>query len=238
MLRILRPVNPITRPHTYLACRRAFSHVPFLRSPTGEEYIEGRERTHQSGLSGIKTGTQHAATMTTEKMTRSNTSYDSDKTYSNEKKNAISCTQHWEDSAHSKRGQELYRQFKAQDRKDAEAAQADQSPAESNDQDEQPKKRGLGANQNGSSKKQKNGGSSSQPRGIAGDKTRVPTEGQKVQWHSESGWVDGELVEVVYKEKKVKGKSVKGSNEDPMVVLKSSTSGEIAVLSPDAVYFD
>ena len=46
------------------------------------------------------------------------------------------------------------------------------------------------------------------------------------------------MVEVVYEQKTIEGKSVKASKEDPHVVLKSSSSGKIAVHKPEALYFD
>ena len=151
------------------------------------------------------------------------------------KSDAKDCTQHWEDAVHMKDGQEEYKNFKDQDGQQEAEDDHDNENSESN-----PKKRGRGANQKGSStsKKQKNGATKDGPRGTAGDKTRVPKKGQKVQWHSLPGYVDGEVVEVVYEEKDVEGKHVKGSKEEPRIVLKSSSSGKIAVHKPDAVYFD
>jgi len=66
----------------------------------------------------------------------------------------------------------------------------------------------------------------------------VPQKGQKVQWHSLPGYIDGEVVEVVYNETKVEGKKIKASKEDPRVVLKSASSGKVCVHRPEAVYFD
>jgi hypothetical protein len=162
----------------------------------------------------------------------------------NNKEHAKDCTHHWEDAAHSKKGQEAYRKFKEQDQKSAAASeeegQSDHSGSAMDDDQGQhtTKKRGLGANQKGSNKKQKNNGSLKEPQGRAGDKTRVPKEGQQVQWHSLPGYINGEVVEVVYEEKTVEGKLVKGSKEDPRIVLKSSASGNIAVHKPEAVYWD
>jgi hypothetical protein len=149
---------------------------------------------------------------------------------SSNKAAAKDCTQHWEDAVHMKEGQDEYERFK----------DADEQEAQKEDQGEEAntKKRGRGANQNGANKKQKSGGSKDEPRGTAGDKTRVPKKGQKVQWHSLPGYIDGEVVEVVYEEKTIEGKSVKGSKEDPRVVLKSASSGKIAVHKPEAVYFE
>ena len=184
--------------------------------------------------------TQHAASMSNEKSGTKKATRSAGASDSNDKKNATSCIHHWEDSAYSKKGQEEYRKFKEEQNKSdgtSDETQTDDGSAQS-DESEAPKKRGLGANQNGSNKKQKQGGGSDQPKGIAGDKTRVPTQGQQVQWHSLPGWVDGKVVEVVYEHKTVEGKSVKGSKEDPRIVLKSASSGKIAVHKPEAVYFD
>ena len=160
---------------------------------------------------------------------------------SNGSEEANDCAAHWEDH-HAKNGSKEYQKFKEQDRKDEAASEEGQSESESShgDDQEQPKakKRGRGANQKGSNKKTKPNGSSNEPQGTAGDKTRVPKVGQQVQWHSLPGYVDGEVVEVVYEEKTVEGKSVKASKEDPRVVLKSRSSGKIAVHKPEVVYFD
>lgn len=100
------------------------------------------------------------------------------------------------------------------------------------------KKRARGANQKGASKKQKLVSNMDEgPKGMAGDKTRIPQMGQQVQWRTLQGYVDGEVVEVAYDEKTVDGKTVKASKDDPRVILKSATSGKIAVHKPEAVYF-
>lgn len=67
----------------------------------------------------------------------------------------------------------------------------------------------------------------------------LPKKGQKVTWKAMPGWVPGELVEVLTKDKEVEGKKVKASKEDPRLVLKShGPSGKIAVHKPSAVWFD
>jgi hypothetical protein len=111
-------------------------------------------------------------------------------------------------------------------------------------------KRGRGqASQNGANKSQKtNSGDGQQTVGSKHDKAeppaaqgsndRLPEKGQKVVWKALPGWVNGELVEIVYEEKDVQGKHVKGTKEDPRLVLKSDSSGKICVHKPDAVYFD
>lgn len=100
-----------------------------------------------------------------------------------------------------------------------------------------PKKRAIASSQNGSNKRQRRDSATDMPSGTAGDKTRVPEKGQKVQWHSLPGYVNGEVVEVVYEPKTVEGKTVKASKNDPRVVLRSEASGKIAVHKPQAVYF-
>ena len=67
---------------------------------------------------------------------------------------------------------------------------------------------------------------------------RLPKKGQQAHWKAMPGWVDGEVVEVVKSGKKVDGKQVKASMDDPKIVLKSNSSGKICVHKVDNVYFD
>ena len=67
---------------------------------------------------------------------------------------------------------------------------------------------------------------------------RLPEKGKTVTWKALPGWVEGTVVEIVRENKEVEGKSVKGKENDPRIVLKSRTSGKIAVHKPEAVYFD
>ncbi|KAH7372270.1 hypothetical protein BKA66DRAFT_391803, partial [Pyrenochaeta sp. MPI-SDFR-AT-0127] len=160
----------------------------------------------------------------------SNGSNDKQKDY----KNATDCTEHWDDPKNLERNQKLFKKFQEQNR--AHGASEDQHT----DDSAGGQKRGRGANATSTSnKKQKrNPGEQDKPVGAAGDKTRVPKKGQKVQWHSLPGYVDGEVIEVVYEEKKVDGKTVKASKEDPRIVLKSASSGKVCVHKPEVVYFD
>jgi hypothetical protein len=136
---------------------------------------------------------------------------------------AKNCTEHWEDPDHLERNLAEYKKFQDGNRQ----------PAKDD------KKRGITANGNSSSKKQKtSGGKHDEPNGPAGSITRVPKQGQKVQWHALPGYVDGEVVEVVYQEKEVDGKKIKASKEDPRIVLKSESSGKICVHKPEVVYFE
>ncbi|KAJ4296298.1 hypothetical protein N0V90_006343 [Kalmusia sp. IMI 367209] len=205
-----------------------------------------KEETDEKKQEESKEGKQHVGNTAKAKDARKNASKDNyDDANSkgrSDKKNAKDCTQHWEDAAYARNGEKEYKEFKNREHQDevaSEEAQSESGSAHSDDQEKSsPKKRGRGANQKVSNKKQKTGGSSDQPNGAAGDKTRVPRKGQKVQWHALPGYVDGEVVEVVYEQKTVEGKSVKASKEDPRIVLKSSSSGKIAVHKPEAVYFD
>ena len=45
------------------------------------------------------------------------------------------------------------------------------------------------------------------------------------------------MQEIAYEEKEVEGKKVKASKEDPRIVLKSESSGKVAIHKPEAVYF-
>ncbi|KAL1603924.1 hypothetical protein SLS60_005516 [Paraconiothyrium brasiliense] len=193
--------------------------------------------TDQKKQEESKEGKQYVANTSKAKSARKNASKDGEDGEAepnghDERKDAKDCTHHWEDEQHMKNGQKAYQDFKKQNGHDEAASEEDQSHSGSAHGDDKehptPKKRGSGANATGSNKRQKKGG----------DKTRVPQVGQKVQWKAISGFVDGEVVEVVYEEKTVDGESVKGSKEDPRIVLKSSSSSKIAVHKPEAVYFD
>lgn len=159
---------------------------------------------------------------------------------------AKDCNAHWEDAAQSKDEHDEYRKFKDQERvaEEEHSEQGERTDSEhhgseeAENEEEITNKRGRGVNQRGPNKKQKKSGRKDQPNGTAGDKSRVPEVGQKVQWKALPGIVDGEVMEVVYEEKQVDGKTVKGSKEDPRIVLKSSSSGKIAIHKPEVVYFD
>jgi hypothetical protein len=73
--------------------------------------------------------------------------------------------------------------------------------------------------------------------GNPASSSRLPKKDQHVQWKTLGNWTKGTVVEVAYDEKEVDGKKVKASKEDPRIVLKSDSSGKIAVHKPDAVFF-
>ncbi|KAF2088316.1 hypothetical protein K490DRAFT_40461 [Saccharata proteae CBS 121410] len=79
---------------------------------------------------------------------------------------------------------------------------------------------------------------SADPPAKQGSAERLPKKGHTVHWKSLPGFIEGKVVEIVYEQKEVEGKQVKGSEKDPRVVLKSNSSGKIAVHKADAVYFD
>jgi hypothetical protein len=159
-----------------------------------------------------------------------------------DKRDTANCSQDWEDSVHREDGPNEYRKFLAAEAKAAAAVEDDAGGSQGSDAEQTTaKKRGGGANvREGADKKQKktSNGNRGEPSGTGGDKTRVPEKGQKVQWSASPGTVNGEVIEVVYEEETVEGKLVKGSKEDPLIVLKNETSGEVCVHKPDAVYFD
>ncbi|OAG08991.1 uncharacterized protein CC84DRAFT_1185669 [Paraphaeosphaeria sporulosa] len=222
----------------------------YLPKKAWEQMSEAeKEETDQKKQQGSKEGNQYVANTSKAKSARKHASKDTENANGKPNmKDAQSCTHHWEDEEHLKNGQKAYQEFKEQNKKDGAAsveAQSDSGSAHSDDQEHPtPKKRGRGANASGSNKKQKTSGGSDERNGSAGDKNpagdknRVPQVGQKVQWKALPGYVDGEVVEVAYEEKTVEGKAVKASKEDPRIVLKSSSSGKIAVHKPEAVYFN
>lgn len=198
-----------------------------------------KEETDAKKQKESKEGKQHVANTSKAKDARKDAqehdedSKDSKQNDSKSKKNyreAKDCTEHWEDPDHLEANQKEYKAFQKSHRKTGHAAEEDEGGS----------KRGRGANSASSpNKKQKTGsGAHDEPTGSAGDKTRVPKKGQKVQWKALPGYVDGEVVEIVYEEKKIDGKNVKASKEDPRIVLKSDSSGKICVHKPEAVYFD
>ncbi|KAF2132996.1 hypothetical protein P153DRAFT_268250, partial [Dothidotthia symphoricarpi CBS 119687] len=151
------------------------------------------------------------------------------------RKTAMSCTEYWEDAEHLAHNQAEYKKFKTQEQKIIDASDNEQHSDSATSTTG--KKRGRGANAPATNKKHKIAGRHDSPTGAAGDKTRVPSQGQKVQWQSVAGYITGEVVEVLYEDKKVDGKSVKATKEDPRVVLKSDASGKTIVHKPEVVYW-
>jgi hypothetical protein len=174
-----------------------------------------KEETDAKKQQGSKEGKQHVANTSTAAQARKNATKDGEKEYSQiDKKSITDCTTHWDDPEHMERNQQEYKKFLEENRNAKSTHDAN-----SGSPNKKPKKH-------------------DEPTGAAGDKTRVPKQGQDAQWHSIAGYVDGSVVEVVYEEKEVEGKGVKGSKEDPRIVLRSAKSGKVVVHKPEAVYFE
>jgi hypothetical protein len=73
--------------------------------------------------------------------------------------------------------------------------------------------------------------------GTPASTTRLPEKDQQVHWKTLGNWTKGTVQEIAYEEKEVEGKRVKATKDDPRIVLKSESSGKIAVHKPEAVYF-
>ncbi|KAJ4986019.1 hypothetical protein SVAN01_08497 [Stagonosporopsis vannaccii] len=156
---------------------------------------------------------------------------------------ATDCTQHWEDEEHLEQNKKDFQEFRAARRKSSSSggsAAASGGSDASGDHGEVPggMKRGRGANQAGNQNK-KAKSEERDPSGLPrGDKTRVPSVGQYVHWKHGKGFAKGEVVEVLYEEKEVEGQKAEASKEDPRLVLKTESSGRVAVHKPEDVYFD
>jgi hypothetical protein len=224
----------------------------YLPKKAWEQMSEaGKAETDAKKQPGSKKGEQHVPNTSKAKEARKNaTQHHDEKNGSSEahngskfekidKKSAKDCTTHWDDPDHMAENAAEFKKFQEQNRSNNKVNHGHSQDTIS---DEGGKKRGRGANASSpsstdsSNKKQKT--KNDEPMGSAGDKTRVPKVGQKVQWHSSPGYVDGEVVEVVFEEKMVEGKGVKGSKEDPRIVLRSGKSGKVVVHKPEAVYFE
>lgn len=93
-------------------------------------------------------------------------------------------------------------------------------------------------NNNSNNNSNSKSATSKEATGSAGSSDRLPKKGQKVQWHSLPGYITGEVLDIVYEEKEVEGKKVKGGKDDPRIVLRSEGSGKVAVHKPEAVFFE
>ncbi|KAF2199396.1 hypothetical protein GQ43DRAFT_473679 [Delitschia confertaspora ATCC 74209] len=148
---------------------------------------------------------------------------------SSAKDEPTNCVDSWENSVLRKEGHEAYKDFK----RDQDTGRV--SPSGHTPQTDT-KRQGRGFNQTQVSET-KSSGPEGSPEGIAGDKTRVPKAGQKVQWQGDSGVIKGEAVEVLFEKKTINGEEVEAAKEEPKVVVKDSESGKVYVKSPDEVHF-
>jgi hypothetical protein len=198
---------------------------------------EEKKATDEKKKQGSRAGKQHVANTPAAAQARKDGSqHKGAKGYTKiEKKSVTDCTTHWDDPEYMENNAREFQKFQENNRKSKGASQEQEQEQE----DGGGKKRGRGANAASPNKKAKSGrGKQGEPTGAAGDKTRVPQRGQQVQWHALPGYVNGQVVEVLYEEREVEGKKVKASKEDPRVVLKSDASGKICVHKPEAVYFE
>lgn len=154
---------------------------------------------------------------------------------------AKDCTEHWEDEEHLEQNKKDFQEFRAQHNKSSSSGSAS-GGSDSDLHGEVPggMKRGRGANLPGSGNPSKKAKSEERdPSGLPrGDKTRVPSVGQHVHWKHGKGYAKGEVVEVLYEEREVEGKKAEASKEDPRLVLKTDSSGRLAVHKPEDCYFD
>ncbi|KZM25568.1 uncharacterized protein EKO05_0001882 [Ascochyta rabiei] len=153
--------------------------------------------------------------------------------------NAKDCTEHWEDEEHLEQNKKDFQEFRAHDNQPSSPGGSASAGSDSGDHGEVPggMKRGRGANQAGSQSKKAKSEEADASRLPRGDKTRVPAVGQQVQWKSGKGYAKGEVVEVLYETKEVEGQKAEASREDPRLVLKTDSSGRLAVHKPEDVYF-
>jgi hypothetical protein len=156
---------------------------------------------------------------------------------------AKDCTEHWEDEEHLEQNKKDFQEFRAHHNKSSTSPAGSASGGSDSDlHGEVPSgmKRGRGANLPASGNPSKKAKSEERdPSGLPrGDKTRVPSVGQHVHWKHGKGFAKGEVVEVLYEEKEVEGKKAEASKEDPRLVLKTDSSGKLAVHKPEDCYFD
>ena len=60
-------------------------------------------------------------------------------------------------------------------------------------------------------------------------------KGDKVEWDYSGNKVEGEVVEKVTKDTKIKGHQVRASEDEPQYKVKSDENGKTAVHKPDSI---
>lgn len=112
------------------------------------------------------------------------------------------------------------------------------STSEAKEGDEKEEEKSSGKNNKSAKGTHGSKHDSNEAPGKQASKDRLPEIGKVVTWKAMPGWVEGEVKEILRKAKTVDGKSVKASEDDPRIVLKShGPSGKLAVHKPEAVYF-
>lgn len=61
------------------------------------------------------------------------------------------------------------------------------------------------------------------------------TKGDKVEWNSAEGTVEGEIVEKVTSTENVKGHTAKASEDEPQYKVKSDKTGKEAIHRPESI---
>lgn len=217
----------------------------YLPKKAWEEMSEGeKEETEEKKVEGGKAGKQHVANTERAKRSRRRANDEEDEKGEEKKKtkprkgrSAGGKSEEHDDGENQEEEEEADH--------DGEEDEAEEKNAKSG------QKRGRGRPaQPASNKKQKaNSGKgkqsgkatpkkTSEPPAKPGSKERLPKKGQKVHWHSLPGYIEGVVVEVAYEDKEVEGKRIRGKEDDPRIVLKSSGSGKIASHKPEVVFFD
>ncbi|KAK8213371.1 hypothetical protein M8818_002670 [Zalaria obscura] len=224
---------------------------------------EEKQATDDKKQEGGKEGKQHVGNTKKAKESREKANKEEDEKY--EEKKAKEKEQAGDDAGETNDGEEANEADGDEEYVQDDEAPADEDEEEGDehsDQDEaeseasggakagQKRSRGKQSDDSSNKKQKESSGKAKQSKTVgskhqsseapapAGSKDRLPKQGQKVQWKSLPGYIDGEVVEVVYEEKEVDGKQVKGSEKDPRIVLKSSSSGKIAVHKPEAIFFE
>jgi hypothetical protein len=65
--------------------------------------------------------------------------------------------------------------------------------------------------------------------------TDLPKKGDKVKWQTSQGETKGTVEKVVRHTTKVKGHVAKATKHDPEVMVRSTTSGKVAVHKPESL---
>ncbi|KXT07353.1 hypothetical protein AC578_427 [Pseudocercospora eumusae] len=219
-----------------------------------------REETDQKKQEESKEGKQHVENTDKAKESRKNASKSSEGKQSkgNKSNGKKSKEQDDDDAAQDEEDDEEFQDGgEAEQGQDGENDEGEDEEAQDDDDQEDDAEevkagqKRKGEQSNGSSKKQKDNSGrgksngtvgskhmDAQEPGKQGSKDRLPKEGQQIHWKAMPGWVDGEVTEILKKDKTVDGKSVKASEDDPKIVLKSNKSGKVCVHKPDACYYD
>ena len=222
----------------------------YLPKKAWEELSEKeKEETEKQKHEGSKEGKQFVPNTSRARSARKKANEDEDAAFEKKKEQEKDGSGRQTRSSTKKQGQNVKADEEKEQSKDKKASAPKQAGAKRSRDTE----RRDDADEKPSSKKQKETTASSKkksdntigskhdkadPPAEQGSKSRLPKKGQTVHWKSLPGWVEGSVVEVVKTSKEVDGKQVKASKDDPRIVLKSSSSGKIAVHKPDAVYFD